>query len=77
MNNTVVITGEFKRFIKFFRNELNPRGKWLTPFNVISIPIILQRINELKRSSKFFTFVLRRGLDQSLIFHSSFLGVSG
>lgn len=41
MNNTVVITGEFKRFIKFFRNELKPRGKWLTPFNVISIPIIL------------------------------------
>jgi Ni/Fe-hydrogenase subunit HybB-like protein len=26
---------------KFIRKELQPRGKWLTPFNIISIPIIL------------------------------------
>jgi Ni/Fe-hydrogenase subunit HybB-like protein len=26
---------------KFFLSELKPRGKWLTPFNVISIPIII------------------------------------
>jgi Ni/Fe-hydrogenase subunit HybB-like protein len=26
---------------KFIRKELRPRGKWLTPFNMISIPIIL------------------------------------
>lgn len=41
MNNTVVVSGEFKRFMKFFINELKPRGKWLTPFNIISIPIII------------------------------------
>jgi len=41
MNNTAVFTSEFKRFIKFFLQELKPRGKWLTPFNIISIPIIL------------------------------------
>lgn len=27
--------------LKFFLNELKPKGKWLTPFNVISIPVIL------------------------------------
>ncbi len=26
---------------KFFLSELKPKGKWLTPFNIISIPIIL------------------------------------
>ena len=26
---------------RFLMNELKPRGKWLTPFNLISIPIIL------------------------------------
>jgi len=41
MINTAVFSGEFKRFIKFFIQELKPRGKWLTPFNVISIPIII------------------------------------
>lgn len=41
MNNTAVLTGEFKKFIKFFIQEMKPRGKWLTPFNIISIPIIL------------------------------------
>src|SRR4030067_3329022 len=41
MNNTTAITSDFKRFIRFFLNELKPRGKWLTPFNIISIPIIL------------------------------------
>jgi Ni/Fe-hydrogenase subunit HybB-like protein len=41
MNNTAVLTSEFKRFIKFLWQEMKPRGKWLTPFNVISIPIII------------------------------------
>jgi len=41
MNNAAVFTSEFKRFIKFFLHELQPRGKWLTPFNIISIPIII------------------------------------
>jgi Ni/Fe-hydrogenase subunit HybB-like protein len=39
--NTAVATNEFTRFLKFFIEELKPRGKWLTPFNVISIPIII------------------------------------
>ena len=41
MNNTAVLTSEFKRFLKFLWQEMKPRGKWLTPFNVISIPIII------------------------------------
>jgi Ni/Fe-hydrogenase subunit HybB-like protein len=41
MNNTAVVLSEFKRFIKFLFQEMKPRGKWLTPFNVISIPIII------------------------------------
>ena len=31
----------FGHFFQFFIQELKPRGPWLTPFNVISIPIIL------------------------------------
>ena len=41
MNNAAVVTGEFNRVVRFAWQELKPRGKWLTPFNVISIPIIL------------------------------------
>ncbi len=41
MNNTAAVTSEFNRFIRFFWQELKPRGKWLTPFNVISIPTII------------------------------------
>lgn len=40
MNTAAVPANEFIRFAKFFLQELKPRGKWLTPFNVISIPII-------------------------------------
>ena len=39
--NTAVASNEFTRFLKFFIDELKPRGKWLTPFNVISIPVII------------------------------------
>jgi Ni/Fe-hydrogenase subunit HybB-like protein len=35
------LTSELGRFFKFFLQELKPRGKWLTPFNIISIPTIL------------------------------------
>lgn len=35
---------EGKRLLKFVLNELKPRGKWITPFNVISIPIMLSGI---------------------------------
>jgi len=41
MTNTAVSTGEISRLWKFFLQELKPRGKWLTPFNVISIPTII------------------------------------
>jgi Ni/Fe-hydrogenase subunit HybB-like protein len=41
MNNTQSIPLEVKRFLKFFFQELKPRGKWLTPFNIITIPIII------------------------------------
>jgi Ni/Fe-hydrogenase subunit HybB-like protein len=41
MNNTAVFAGEFRSFLRFFLGELKPRGKWLTPFNAISIPIII------------------------------------
>lgn len=41
MNGTESIP-EYKRgSLKFVLNELKPRGKFLTPFNVISIPVIL------------------------------------
>jgi Ni/Fe-hydrogenase subunit HybB-like protein len=45
MSNAAVtsptFSSELARFLKFFLQELKPRGKWLTPFNVISIPTIL------------------------------------
>jgi Ni/Fe-hydrogenase subunit HybB-like protein len=41
MSTAAIPANELVRFGKFFLQELKPRGKWLTPFNVISIPIIL------------------------------------
>ncbi len=44
MNNTeIAISGENQGIstIRFIINELKPKGKLLTPFNIISIPIIL------------------------------------
>lgn len=41
MNSTVAATSEFSRVFNFLIQELKPRGKWLTPFNVISIPVIV------------------------------------
>jgi Ni/Fe-hydrogenase subunit HybB-like protein len=35
------VPGEFSRFFRFLLQEMKPRGPWLTPFNVISIPVIL------------------------------------
>ena len=43
MNNQVLPIGkdnDGKSIPKFIWSELKPRGKWLTPFNVISIPVI-------------------------------------
>ena len=36
-----IFLSEFNKFAKFLISELKPRGKWLTPFNIITIPIIL------------------------------------
>lgn len=44
MNNTTITLAkdnDGKSIWKFILGELKPRGKWLTPFNIISIPIIL------------------------------------
>ncbi len=41
MNNNVAVVGSFGQFYKFLLQELKPRGPWLTPFNIISIPVIL------------------------------------
>ena len=56
MNTTAVVTSEMNRVARFFWQELKPRGKWLTPFNVISIPIILIGLVIL-----FFRFVFGIG----------------
>ena len=43
MNNQVIPIGkdnDGKSIPKFLWSELKPRGKWLTPFNIISIPVI-------------------------------------
>jgi len=41
MNTNVAAGGEFNRIVQFLIHELKPRGPWLTPFNIISIPVIL------------------------------------
>jgi len=44
MNNTaypIANDNDGKPIIKFLSGELRPKGKWLTPFNIISIPIII------------------------------------
>ena len=41
MTKMEIFTFELRRFIKFLISEMKPRGKWITPFNVITIPIIL------------------------------------
>jgi len=38
---TIEKTQENQSTWKFLMSELKPKGKWLTPFNIISIPIIL------------------------------------
>ncbi|MEI6435776.1 MAG: NrfD/PsrC family molybdoenzyme membrane anchor subunit [Bacteroidota bacterium] len=37
----ITIDNDGKSVWKFLASELKPKGKWLTPFNIISIPIIL------------------------------------
>jgi Ni/Fe-hydrogenase subunit HybB-like protein len=40
-NNNAVAINSFGAFSRFLIQELKPRGPWLTPFNIISIPVIL------------------------------------
>ena len=41
MGEKTSLGGEVKRFIGFMLQEMKPKGKLLTPFNVISAPVIL------------------------------------
>jgi len=41
MNTTTALVHDFRSFFRFLLSEMKPRGKLLTPFNVISIAIIL------------------------------------
>jgi Ni/Fe-hydrogenase subunit HybB-like protein len=41
MRSGATVARPFSDFFHFLLEELKPRGKWLTPFNVISIPVIL------------------------------------
>lgn len=44
MNNTIAATArdnDGRPVWRFLLDELKPKGKWLTPFNIISIPVIL------------------------------------
>jgi Ni/Fe-hydrogenase subunit HybB-like protein len=47
MNNPVTLISkeENESTFKFILNELKPKGKWITPFNIISIPIIILGIS--------------------------------
>ena len=38
---TIPTNNDGQHIWKFFFSELKPKGKWLTPFNIISIPIIM------------------------------------
>jgi len=40
-NQQIVLDNDGKSIWKFLAGELKPRGKWFTPFNIISVPIIL------------------------------------
>ena len=40
-NNAAAYAGIWVNFFRFLIQEMKPRGPWLTPFNVISIPIII------------------------------------
>ena len=56
MSNAAVFTGELRGFLRFFLQELKPRGPWLTPFNIISIPTIIAGLIIL-----YFRFTLGLG----------------
>ena len=43
MNGSTAVpeVNSFRSFLKFLRQELKPRGKIFTPFNIISVPVII------------------------------------
>jgi Ni/Fe-hydrogenase subunit HybB-like protein len=56
MNRETAVTWPFRPFMRFLIQEMKPRGPWLTPFNVISIPVILTGVVIL-----YFRFVYGLG----------------
>lgn len=40
-NTTMAVESDGKSIGKFLLSEIKPKGKWLTPFNIISLPIML------------------------------------
>ena len=56
MNANAPVIHSFGDFFRFFIEELKPRGPWLTPFNIISIPVILAGVIIL-----YFRFVYGLG----------------
>ena len=47
MSRDTAVANEFGNFFRFLLQEMKPRGPWLTPFNIISIPIILAGVTIL------------------------------
>jgi len=41
MNTSAIRAPAFSEMVRFVIQEMKPRGPWLTPFNIISIPVIL------------------------------------
>ncbi len=40
-NGRALLVGESRRFLRFFLNELKPKGKLLTPFNIIAAAVLV------------------------------------
>lgn len=40
-NSQIALDRDGKSIWRFFIGELRPKGKWLTPFNIVSIPVML------------------------------------
>ena len=47
MQSTIETTSGLQRFVRFLLAEMRPKGKLLTPFNLISVPVILLGIGIL------------------------------
>ena len=53
---STAVTREMGHFFQFLIQEMKPRGPWLTPFNIISVPVILTGLVVL-----YFRFVYGLG----------------